>query len=347
MKLKKTFKNFLFLVVSFFTFLSFSSFADNYDSDFSLYSESLVREETIQPRSLDNMYLNPSGVLNLSINRVLNKIKQITVPLQNAATRLFWILCAISAALSGIRLIFQDGTLQNFFGEFVKMILIIGVFEFLLQNGSDIGADIIDSMIKLSQSSNLGISECADKTFEITKLLIKNASTHGPIMEITIILEVVLIFIVLSLIIVKFAVMYVSAYFICVTGIFVLGFGALSFTRDLSINYLKMLFSIGLQLMCIIIICNAGFSIFDDFINDLTYSDTVSFMDTTVLIFTSLFIYGLSTGTPQIVGQLIMGANIASGSLLKPVAVSSHVIMSTKTALGRSLSRSLRGKKKS
>ena len=35
------------------------------------------------------MYLNPSGVLNLSVNRVLAKIKQITVPLQNAATRLF------------------------------------------------------------------------------------------------------------------------------------------------------------------------------------------------------------------------------------------------------------------
>ena len=226
------------------------------------------------------------------------------------------------------------------------MILIIGIFEFLLRNGSDIGADIIDSMIKLSQSSNLGISECADKTFKIAKLLIKNASTHGPIMEITIILEVILIFVVLSLIIVKFAVMYVSAYFICVTGIFVLGFGALSFTRDLSINYLKMLFSIGLQLMCIIIICNAGFSIFDDFINDLTNSSTITFMDTSVLIFTSLFIYGLSTGTPQIVGQLIMGANISTSSLLKPVAVSSHIIMSTKTALSRSLSRSIRAKKK-
>ena len=239
-------------------------------------------------------------------------------------------------AFQGLSRAFSSGSLDA-----------LAVEEFLLQNGSDIGADIIDSMIKLSQSSELGISECADKTFKIAKLLIKNASTHGPIMEITIILEVVLIFVVLSLIIVKFAVMYVSAYFICVTGIFVLGFGALSFTRDLSINYLKMLFSIGLQLMCIILICNTGFSIFDDFINDLTNSRTVTFMDTAVLIFTSLFIYGLSTGTPQIVGQLIMGANISGDSLLKPVAVSSHIIMSTKSILSRSLSRSIKGKKKS
>ena len=346
MKSKKTFNNFLFLILSCFIFFSFPVFAAPGESSPDNY-ESILKQRTSEMRSMNNMYLNPSGVLNLSINRVLNKIKQITTPLQNAATRLFWILCAISAALSGIRLIFQDGTLQSFFGEFVKMILIIGIFEFLLRNGSDIGADIIDSMIKLSKSSNLGISECADKTFKIAKLLIKNASTHGPIMEITIILEVILIFVVLSLIIVKFAVMYVSAYFICVTGIFVLGFGALSFTRDLSINYLKMLFSIGLQLMCIIIICNAGFSIFDDFINDLTNSSTITFMDTSVLIFTSLFIYGLSTGTPQIVGQLIMGANISTSSLLKPVAVSSHIIMSTKTALSRSLSRSIRAKKKS
>ena len=347
MKYKKIFRNFLFLFFSCCIFFSFSVFAAHYEGTSRNFHESLIKQQTLEARDLGNMYLNPSGVLNLSVNRVLAKIKQITVPLQNAATRLFWILCAISAVLSGIRLIFQDGTLQSFFGELVKMLLIIGVFEFLLQNGSDIGADIIDSMIKLSQSSELGISECADKTFKIAKLLIKNASTHGPIMEITIILEVVLIFVVLSLIIVKFAVMYVSAYFICVTGIFVLGFGALSFTRDLSINYLKMLFSIGLQLMCIILICNTGFSIFDDFINDLTNSHTVTFMDTAVLIFTSLFIYGLSTGTPQIVGQLIMGANISGDSLLKPVAVSSHIIMSTKSTLSRSLSRSIKNKKKS
>ncbi|EFY06963.1 P-type conjugative transfer protein TrbL [Succinatimonas hippei] len=338
MKFNKTLPQIFILALL--TVLTFGSPAFAADNNLN-YSYQTQEENIKSARGLGNMFLNPSGVLNLSVNRVLSKINQITVPLKSAATRLFWILCAISAVLSGIRLIFQDGTIQNFFGELVKMLLIIGIFEFLLQNGPDIGADIIDSMIKLSQSQELGISECADKTFKIAGLLINKAGAHGPIMEITIILEVVLIFVVLSLIIVKFAVMYVSAYFVCVAGIFVLGFGALSFTRDLSVNYLKMLFSIGLQLMSIILICSAGFSIFDDFIYDLETSGNISFTDTTVLIFTSLFIYGLSTGTPQVVGQLIMGANISGGaSLLKPVALSTHIVRNTGTSLIRSITKS-------
>ena len=284
-------------------------------------------EETLfkQNYLMSNMYLKPSGILNLSVNRVLNKIEQISKPLQQAASRLFWILCAISLVSSGIKLIFQDGTIQNFCAEFIKIILIIGIFEILLNNGPKIGADIIDSMIRLSESDDIGISECADKMFTTAALLIDKASAHGLAMELIIILEVLFIIIIMSLVIIRYAVMYVSAYFICAAGVFVLGFGALTYTRDLAINYIKMLFSIGLQLMSIMLICKTGFSIFDDFISDLENSPNISFMDTSVLIFTALFIYGLISSTPQLVGQLIMGANL-QGDLHRPYHVGRQIM---------------------
>ena len=62
-------------------------------------------------------------------------------------------------------------------------------------------------------------------------------------------------------------------------------------------------------------------------------------MITAILIFTSLFIYGLTIGTPQIVGQLIMGANLSGNSQLKPITASTQLIKGPVSSVTRVLSK--------
>lgn len=253
--------------------------------------------------------LSPDGLLNYSTNLFLSSAQQYIHPIKSAAQRLFWLLLLIAVVLHGIKLILNPKTISSFVAIFTQFVLIAGLYYFLLQNGSEIGASIVDSMISITNTSRIGPSEMLDLTFNLGRALSEHKAGTLTNIPVSIMINAVILifFIVMFLVTVRYITLYLCSYIFCIIGVFVLGFGALSSTRFIAVNYLRITFSLACELMTMILVCNIGFSILDRILQSLISLDgTITLQECCVVLFTAIFIHALSSGLPRIVGSLFI-----------------------------------------
>jgi type IV secretion system protein VirB6/type IV secretion system protein TrbL len=102
---------------------------------------------------------------------------------------------------------------------------------------------------------------------------------------------------------------YCSAFILIYAGVFILGFGAATWTRDMVITYFKTVISCGLRIMTMILIIGIGL----DIINGFTLSNNPTIKECAALLISALILYVLSNRVPQTVGALAGGASMDSG----------------------------------
>lgn len=260
----------------------------------------------------NSLTLSPDGVLNSLTLLFIDNISEAATPIKEAANRLFWILVPISIVLLGIRNVFKDGNMQSFMGDLVKLVLITGFYYFLLDNGTAIGHSVIDSLTSVTTSANTGPSELIDLTFNIASNLNKNISA-GLFNAVTgfILRCLVLIFMfIMFLVVIRFTTLFICAHILCICGVFVLGLGAISFTRYIAVNFFKSILSMSLELMTTLLVVNSGCLILKnlkDKSEEIVESGaSVGSSECSVIIFTALFIYILSKHLPEVVSNLVI-----------------------------------------
>lgn len=257
--------------------------------------------------------LNSDGILNSLVDEFVSCVNESAVPIHQAALRLFWILVPMNLIFCGIRSAF-NGDLSDFFFSLVTCVLFTGLFYFLLANDYAIGKSIIDSFVSMVDSEYMGPSELIDLVFnidrQVTNLITSNLL--GLVAKIQIIICMIAFSIVMFFVILRFACIYLTAQLLCILGVFVLGFGGLKSTRYLAVNYLKLLISVGLELITVLIIIKAGCKILNDVIEDTRlYEDGITVLkhsDCMVLIFISLFMFVLSKSLPKVMASLMGGS---------------------------------------
>lgn len=253
--------------------------------------------------------LTPNGVLNYVSDSFIANAQTYSEPIKKAAERLFWLLLGISIVVSGVRLVLRQGDISSFFAVFIKLIVLTGLFYFLLSNGSKIGSSIVDSLSSITNNRNIGPSELLDVTFNIGRDLNAAVSKSFSGLAASLVIQaMILIFnIVMFLVTIRYVVLYLTAYIFCICGVFVLGFGAFGYTRDIAVNFLRIIFSLSLELMTMILICNAGFAVLEDLGEAiLALKRSITLQDTGVVLFTALFMHVISATLPKIVGSLVM-----------------------------------------
>lgn len=253
--------------------------------------------------------LTPNGVLNYVADAFIAGAKSYSEPIKSAAERLFWLLLGISIVVSGIRLVLRQGDITAFFAIFVKLVILTGIFYFLLSNGSKIGSSIVDSLSSITNTRNIGPSELLDVTFNIGHGLNRAVSKSFSGMAASLVIQLmILIFnIVMFLVTIRYVVLYLTAYIFCICGVFVLGFGAFGYTREIAVNFLRIIFSLSLELMTMILVCNTGFTVLEEMGTAITkLTRSITLQDTGVVLFTALFMHVISATLPKIVGSLVM-----------------------------------------
>ncbi len=255
------------------------------------------------------MYMQ-HGVIRTATEIFLTEARSVSGGIESAATRLFWTLCSIAIVLNGIKLIFNDGDLQSFAAVLVRFLIIIGVFEFLLKNGSAIGSSVINSLTALTAKQGGGPAELADAVIEVSYALLQSVdesngwfSTNKLVMGLFLIVFDFIMFGVVA----ACLVLYLSAYVLCVLGVFVLGFGALSFTRPIAVNYLKAVLSIGLELMTMLLICNAGIRGLNLVREIAENGGAITFSIYAMLLLVALLMWTCAGVLPPLVGSLVSG----------------------------------------
>lgn len=215
----------------------------------------------------------------------------------------------------GIKSIFKDGNMQSFMGDLVKLLLVTGFYYFLLDNGTAIGHSVIDSLTSVTTNSNTGPSELIDLTFNIASNLNQNISA-GLFNAVTgfILRCMVLVFMfIMFLVVIKFTTLFICAHILCICGVFVLGLGAISYTRYIAINFFKSILSMSLELMTTLLVINSGCLILKNLKNKsqeiVESGSSVGSSECSVIIFTALFIYILSKYLPEVVSNLVTMTN--------------------------------------
>lgn len=261
--------------------------------------------------------LTPNGILNYVSDTFVDSARIYSEPIKKAAERLFWMLLGIALISTGVRLAFNHGDIASFYSVFVRIILLTGMFYFLLSHGTAIGSSVVDSLSSITNTRGIGPSELLDLTFNTGRALSTAVSKtmYGFSVGITLNIMILIFDIVMFLVTIRYVSLYLTAYIFCICGVFVLGFGAFSYTRELAVNFLRTVFSLSLELMTMILVCNAGFSVLEHLSEAvLQLKGNITLQDTGVVLFTALFIHVLSTGLPRIVGSLI-ASHPGAGSL--------------------------------
>ncbi len=272
--------------------------------------------------------LTPDGVLNFVADSFIAGASRYANPIKDAAERLFWILLAISIVVSGIKLIFKQGDPASFFAVLVRLCLLTGAFHFLLANGTAIGTSIVKSLSSVTNDRAIGPSEILDCTFNTTRTLNKAVSSSIANLPSALVLQLMILFftVTMFLVTIRYITLYLTAYIFCVCGVFVLGFGAFSNTRDIAVSYLRVIFSLSLELMTMILICNAGFGVLEDLAGKVAaLKRHLNMQDAGVVLFTSLFIYALTARLPSIVGSLV-ASHPDSGTVRMNIPVVSRIL---------------------
>ena len=268
--------------------------------------------------NIDAAQLMQRGVIQTATDIFMQEANAVSTKIEQAATRLFWILCSIAIVLNGIRLILRDGDLQAFIAVLVRFVFIIGVFEFLLRNGGAIGATVVNSLTDLTAKNGSGPVELADAVIEVSFALlesIEESSGWFSVNKLIMGLFLILFDFILFSVVASCVVLFLSAYVLCVLGVFVLGFGALQYTRPIAVNYLKSILGVSLELMTMILICNAGVRGIDLVRQMLEGGGKITFSVYVMLLLVAMLIWACSRTLPALVGSLVYSYDTSSRTL--------------------------------
>ncbi len=255
---------------------------------------------------------NPINGLNTVF---LGKFRELIDPVRAIGRRIFWSLLVISLTLNGIRLILTSGEFQAVIYTLVRHCLIGGFYLTLLENGAEIGSSIINSFtgiydpLAAGKNHVIGPAEFGDLIFTINARLVTIYDTMVTDKWTGLFMFVLgILFLILSLAVsVDFLIVYLSAHFICIAGIMLLAFGTLQYTRDIAVNYMRLLLAVSLELMAMIVICNLGWTVISDELDALAARPLqVTHVDFEMLTTTALFLLIIVHRLPPMLSQAVM-----------------------------------------
>lgn len=255
------------------------------------------------------------------LNEVYTKYKEASSAwvsvIQNAATRLFWALTAISMVWTFSQLLFHRSSLAELFGELIRFMLFTGFYLWLLTNGPTIAEDIIISMRELAMSASeqgsISPSSIVDIGFSILSDACEKISAWSllsPITSAGCLITSGIILVVLALVAINMLLQLCSAWVLAYAGIFFLGFGGSKWTSDMAINYFKTVLGLGASLMTMVLLVGIGTNIIEGY--HLKMSEDMKLQELAVLLVASITLLLLVDKLPAMVAGIITGASIGS-----------------------------------
>ncbi|MDN4384992.1 P-type conjugative transfer protein TrbL [Citrobacter portucalensis] len=258
--------------------------------------------------------LDSSGLLDTLLDKYQQVASTWTTVIGNYANWLFWGLVLISMVWTFGLIAMKGGGLQDLLAEIIRFFTVTGFFYYLLNHGPAISKSIIDSMRELAASAlgtSAGISPSSivDMAFLILTKISSAASIWSPMISTIMISVAIIVLVVMSLIAINMLIMLVSAWVLCYAGIILLGFGGSKWTSDITINYLRTVLSIGIQLFTMTLIIGIGQSFIDQYFS-IIKDDVPDLNSLIVLLLASIILLVLTNKLPLLLSGVVGGASL-------------------------------------
>jgi type IV secretion system protein TrbL len=186
-------------------------------------------------------------------------------PLTKGATTIFWSLALISLCWTCAIMLLKRADLSEILVEITRYVMTIGIFFWLLTNGSSFAIAIINSLRMLGgQASGTGQAvfpgDLITLGVQVIQSQMKPMQWLFPVTAMIPVLLAVIILIVCILICANIVLLLISAWIVAYAGVVVLGFGSSRWTSDIAINYFRTALGVGLSLMTMQLVIAIGIS---------------------------------------------------------------------------------------
>ena len=241
-----------------------------------------------------------------------------------AATDLFWILAPIGLVWRGVQIILRGEGLTEALAEFVRFSIFLGFYWWLLQNGVAMATDILNSLKSLAEKAsdtdginpsnilNLGFTTF-NKVVDLYYLKVSFTNIGTDLLLCICLLFAALFACLCAAVAIRFLLAIFIVWFLMYAGIFILGFGSLSWTSDMAINYFRKVFSASMRVVAIILITGVFKTIIESINNILSTATTTqpniigNLSDILELLVTALMMYLLVKIIPEELSSVASG----------------------------------------
>jgi type IV secretion system protein VirB6/type IV secretion system protein TrbL len=205
-----------------------------------------------------------SGVGNIT-SQFSNSAKKWETSIKGHATKLFWILAAIAAAWTFAVLVLQQADFAALFGAVTRFTFVTFFFFWILDNGGALAGQIMQSTQQIGNDATgmQGVDYGAFVNAGQDILLQVNSKVNvlDPLTGLCADLLALLIFVALCLISLNIILVTAQTWIIAYSGLIFLGFGAVEWTRDMSVGYYKTMLAYGVKLMVTLLLAGIGLDI--------------------------------------------------------------------------------------
>lgn len=253
-------------------------------------------------------------------------------PLEKAALYVFWSLALIQLILTFMPLLFKQADFGEIVGEMIKYTLITGFFYALLVHSTEWSVLIVNSFKDAASSAtDLPTDFSPGSVFTSGIMIAEKVGRAAKSLSWLNAADAILLLIISSLIItICFA--YISAfmfktlaemYIITNAAVLLMGFGALSHTRDYAINAFRYAVSVGVKLFVMILIIGLIGQVLVEW--TAAYTGTVG--DTLTLLGCTVICVLISRDIPEVMSGLISGQSMGNGNSIGIMAVAAMAAM--------------------
>ena len=294
----------------------------------------------------DDDLANMGSLDNNILDVLQNKILGIGATIVEKAESLLLSLAVINTFIVGVKLLFRGANFQEFCLETVKVILTLGFFLFVLQQGPGTFISASQEFIGVVKTCtpapyppytpvcSTSVGDMITELFKdagvftgVAFMSLKNVGVLSPVTPALIAISAIAVMMIIIAIAINMMITIIKSWFVLTAGMFAVGFGGLSFTNHYAMNYLKGFISLGFQFMAIAFIGEVVISICRDICQGLGYDYTKGFLDnvteiksielTQILNILGLvfILFMISFSVPKAVAELIQGGNISSSGI--------------------------------
>lgn len=269
-----------------------------------------------------------------ALDQVADKLKAtlrdtgMSTQLVNMARGLFFTLALIQLAWSFVQLAADGKTdMQSVVAMLARQMLFIGFFYWWLNNGVTYFNLILTSFQSKGKTMS-GVSDISEIFFigiDTANAMVKKAwevsnwRSVAPVMFVVGLAAIVTLMSFATVTLIAITTLC-KTYIACSVGVYFLGFGANSYTKDIAVNALKVCYVSGVELFVTYLLIGVGKKLFVDFLNmsDLTRESIYSVI---FQILIASFVYGGCMKTlPSFISGIVTGASGSAGAGASSIA---------------------------
>lgn len=238
------------------------------------------------------------------------------------ARSLFMVLATIQIAWNFIQLAADGKTdMQSVVSMLIRQIIFIGFFYYFLQNGVTIFNSIIQGFENkgIELSGVTSVSAIFDLGLNTALDIIDNAWAINNGLSVIPVMAIVGIAAIITLLAFTTAtlcalVTLAKTYISCTIGVYFLGFGGNSYTKDIAINAVKVCFMSGVEYFTIFLMVSIGKDIFQNLVTLQTMKDVGTYSLTFQVLVAAFIFAGCVKTIPGFVAGIVTGASGSAGA---------------------------------